>query len=1169
MGSALRCGEGRCYDYKAAIPGEGSASGGKATYNIKIEVPPGRDGMQPNISLDYSSKGGNSTTGMGWQLAEGGAVFRCAALPAYEGYTEGPSYSITDRLCIDGWHLIPVSGEYGHSGTVYREIFDQFIRVQEFGDLDDPAAYFVATYQSGVKRVFKDGNVLQGAKLPLTWFLTYEEDTTGNTVSYSYISPSPGDKLISEIRYTGRERDGKIEPGSRWVRFNYEDRPDSFGFFNSGGRTIVDQRLASVVTGIDVTDAGNTTSEPILDYGLSYKQSLLTGDSLISAIRECTRDKEGNRYCRPPTTFDWSDGPLQYRDPERYSAPALDQGDRTEWHAGLVPVVRAPYIVSNDYDDDGRKDVLFYKPGTPSHLLFFDIHGRLSHDIDLTPYIESPNPQWVSSMGPDIRNNGGADVVGKEHDRFTVATWDGHSIGKPTVMDLPYSDDFVFAEFGGAGTADLLESTIEGSDYVIRYYANGDSSPSKIDYRKPVEILRMPVPASTAGKYWMKSAGDLDENGVVDVFLMQGDLIKKILLFHNIADGVSQVDMRDPPSYGISDHLQQEGFLFADIDGDGVPDIVYSEAEHGSVPTWHYQLNTHAGFSAPVDTGVPDSRGPTARHSTLVADITVDGKDSLLYPDTVLVDYCLPVKESTPPESPYECSSDGLQRDHPELDFGIYRFSALQFFMDRNGRLTPRAIGGTNIVAQANLTSVGDLQGDGFPNILSPFDPWFSNGRFRDHGGSFDECPEHFGCGLRVTSPVATQRDDRMDAAPDMMVKADHGDGRWESWDYYPITSVVPGLYSFPSLESPDRYIDRYDYYFSTSMYVVGTFYQDAGTIGSEKFEYGGAVWDDDTAAFAGFHWIIVHPQGTNTKYAAWFDTGSHFADGELIKSWSEPESANDDDYLHDIPSRHLIQKTVNTIDCQGPPGSANSKKWGCVDSGSLTYHVRRRSETTARQNVATKKEIITGLNTYDYDLFGHQTCAAVQDDQGNVQVTIRRYAPPDLDGWWIDKLLNERVVSPIHPANCLDHSLERTALDGRQTEMTYEYNDQRNIKKKTEIQYEDEVETKVEESYEYVEDPDSPSYGEIKVKTVESLDGEGNVEDSFRQEFGYSPDGYFTTSVYEPGIGTATYEYDPSTGDLLRATRADGSIVINEYDVFGAKIKSMSNKVKTTASVP
>lgn len=41
---------------------------GSATTSIPIDVPPGRVGLQPNLSLDYSSNGSNGWIGMGWDI---------------------------------------------------------------------------------------------------------------------------------------------------------------------------------------------------------------------------------------------------------------------------------------------------------------------------------------------------------------------------------------------------------------------------------------------------------------------------------------------------------------------------------------------------------------------------------------------------------------------------------------------------------------------------------------------------------------------------------------------------------------------------------------------------------------------------------------------------------------------------------------------------------------------------------------------------------------------------------------------------------------------------------------------------------------------------------------------------------------------------------------------
>src|SRR5439155_23737236 len=48
---------------------------GTATTSLPIEVPPGRNGIQPNLNLAYESANGNGWVGMGWKL-ELGAIER-------------------------------------------------------------------------------------------------------------------------------------------------------------------------------------------------------------------------------------------------------------------------------------------------------------------------------------------------------------------------------------------------------------------------------------------------------------------------------------------------------------------------------------------------------------------------------------------------------------------------------------------------------------------------------------------------------------------------------------------------------------------------------------------------------------------------------------------------------------------------------------------------------------------------------------------------------------------------------------------------------------------------------------------------------------------------------------------------------------------------------------
>jgi RHS repeat-associated protein len=76
---------------------------GAAHLTYPIELPPGRQGMRPDLRLAYSSDGGNGWIGVGWDLAtQKIAVDTRFGVPRYDGSTETESY------LIDGAQLVPI-----------------------------------------------------------------------------------------------------------------------------------------------------------------------------------------------------------------------------------------------------------------------------------------------------------------------------------------------------------------------------------------------------------------------------------------------------------------------------------------------------------------------------------------------------------------------------------------------------------------------------------------------------------------------------------------------------------------------------------------------------------------------------------------------------------------------------------------------------------------------------------------------------------------------------------------------------------------------------------------------------------------------------------------------------------------------------------------------------
>ncbi len=102
------------------LAGRASVDGGEATYQIGIDVPPGRAGMEPTLGLTYKSRGGNGIAGVGWSLAGSSTIYRCPRTLEQDGAAAPVRLTSDDWLCFDGQRLVAATGSYGASGSEYR-----------------------------------------------------------------------------------------------------------------------------------------------------------------------------------------------------------------------------------------------------------------------------------------------------------------------------------------------------------------------------------------------------------------------------------------------------------------------------------------------------------------------------------------------------------------------------------------------------------------------------------------------------------------------------------------------------------------------------------------------------------------------------------------------------------------------------------------------------------------------------------------------------------------------------------------------------------------------------------------------------------------------------------------------------------------------------------------
>jgi hypothetical protein len=279
-----------------AIPGTFSVSdGGTAQYDIPIEVPPGRAGMAPTLSLHYGGTNRYTDQGAGWQLQGLSRITRCPRTQAMDGYAAPIKNDTGDHFCLDGQRLIVTNGgSPGGDGTVYHTAVDSFAKVTSRRDPEgqelqafDPFAhidridrslqgpdYFEVQTRDGRKLTFGHTIASLGVAdngVRFAWLLSEVRDRSGNTITFDYDKVGgalEGTLYVSRfhpktISYTGHGD----TPGNRTVRFNYEDRPDpTFRFQQSGLYAYEGQRLHSISTYVN-SDSERFTADGRVSVG--------------------------------------------------------------------------------------------------------------------------------------------------------------------------------------------------------------------------------------------------------------------------------------------------------------------------------------------------------------------------------------------------------------------------------------------------------------------------------------------------------------------------------------------------------------------------------------------------------------------------------------------------------------------------------------------------------------------------------------------------------------------------------------------------------------------------------------------------------------------------------------------------------------------------------------
>jgi hypothetical protein len=181
------------------VPGKFNVNqSGAATYTVPIAAPPGTAGMEPALSLDYSSAAGDGVVGLGWTLAGLPSISRCPRTVAQDTVHGNVNYDSNDRFCMDGQRLMVISGTYGADGSEYRTEIDGFSRVIAHGTTGNGPTWFEVHTKSG--QIMQFGNTTDSRFLAVGkttargWGVNKISDTKTNYLNVTYVNDTTNDE---------------------------------------------------------------------------------------------------------------------------------------------------------------------------------------------------------------------------------------------------------------------------------------------------------------------------------------------------------------------------------------------------------------------------------------------------------------------------------------------------------------------------------------------------------------------------------------------------------------------------------------------------------------------------------------------------------------------------------------------------------------------------------------------------------------------------------------------------------------------------------------------------------------------------------------------------------------------------------------------------------------
>ncbi|MEO8236874.1 MAG: FG-GAP-like repeat-containing protein [Flavobacterium sp.] len=344
---------------------------GSANYSIPIAVPPGINGAEPQISLDYDSQGTDGLAGFRWNIAGVSTITRIQSTKFHDGTIKAINGSVTDRFAIDGQRLILKNGgTYGANGSVYE--------TENFSNIK--VTSYIGTYgQLWFKVEYPDGSValygtINNSSSKSVWGITSWQNPQGVTINYDY-NLINNDLTINTIKYGSLGNNPTIHE----IQFVYI------------ARNRVEQ---SFIAGESVTRNKILSKIKVLGNGAGFRNYALNYDQTFSQrLISITETSGDGTKSYNPTIFDYGIANNSAAISYLPVPTTLDVGNIDSRNAATV---------TGDFDDDGKMDFLLYPTTGPDakkkYWLYTDIASGVNQSTphNVGAFEDIFSTKWLS-----------------------------------------------------------------------------------------------------------------------------------------------------------------------------------------------------------------------------------------------------------------------------------------------------------------------------------------------------------------------------------------------------------------------------------------------------------------------------------------------------------------------------------------------------------------------------------------------------------------------------------------------------------------------------------------------------------------------------------------------------------------------------------------------------